>query len=130
MKQEAKILLGLGLFFGIMCAVYWTWSLENAGGIMMFAGMTLGFLPGSYYYWWSRRIPTRPEDDENATMESGAGHVDAFPGSSIFPFTLGAGAFFVVLSLVFGVWLLVPGLSLVIWAMIGGVAEGRRGGSH
>jgi len=130
MKIEARILLILGLFFAVMGVVYWVWSGENAGGMMIVAGGLLGFFPGSYYYWWSRRIPTRPEDDENATMESGAGHVDAFPGSSIFPFTLGAGAFFVVLSLVFGVWLLVPGLSLVIWAMIGGVAEGRRGGSH
>ena len=41
MKVEAKLLLGLGLFFGIMCAVYWNWSLENAGGVMMFAGMLL-----------------------------------------------------------------------------------------
>ena len=39
MKVEAKILLGLGVFFGIMCAVYWIWSHENAGGVMMFAGM-------------------------------------------------------------------------------------------
>jgi len=25
MKVEAKILLGLGLFFGLMFAVYWRW---------------------------------------------------------------------------------------------------------
>ena len=63
MKVEAKVLLGLGLFFGIMCAVYWNWSLENAGGVMMFAAMLLCFLPGGYYYWWSRRMKARPEDD-------------------------------------------------------------------
>ncbi|MDE2281334.1 MAG: cytochrome c oxidase subunit 4, partial [Actinomycetales bacterium] len=67
MKVEAKILLGLGVFFGVMCAVYWNWSLENAGGVMMFAGMLLGFLPGGYYYWWSRRMAPRAEDDPNAT---------------------------------------------------------------
>jgi hypothetical protein len=50
MRVEAKILLSLGTFFGVMCAVYWNWSLENAGGVMMFAGMLLCFLPGSYYY--------------------------------------------------------------------------------
>ena len=53
MKVEAKMLLMLGVFFGIMCAVYWKWSLEDAGGVMMFAGMLLCLLPGSYYYWWS-----------------------------------------------------------------------------
>ena len=130
MKVEAKMLLGLGLFFGIMCAVYWNWSLENAGGVMMFAGMLLCFLPGSYYYFWSRRMKARPEDDPNATQQSGAGVVGTFPGTSIWPFTLGMGAFFVVLALVFGIWFLVPGLGLAVWALLGGTAEGRRGGKY
>ncbi|MBU6494855.1 MAG: cytochrome c oxidase subunit 4 [Acidobacteria bacterium] len=130
MKVEAKMLLALGTFFGIMCAVYWNWSLENAGGVMMFAGMLLCFLPGLYYYWWSRRMPTRPEDNPQATREEGAGVVGAFPGTSIWPFVLGMGAFTIVLSLVFGIWLLVPGLGLAAWAFLGGTSEGRRGGQH
>ncbi|NNN02688.1 MAG: cytochrome c oxidase subunit 4 [Acidimicrobiaceae bacterium] len=130
MKVEAKMLLALGTFFGIMCAVYWNWSLENAGGVMMFAGMLLCFLPGLYYYWWSRRMPTRPEDNPQATREEGAGVVGAFPGTSIWPFVLGMGAFTIVLSLVFGIWLLVPGLGLAGWAFLGGTSEGRRGGQH
>jgi hypothetical protein len=39
-------------------------------------------------------------------------------------------AFFVVLALVFGIWLLVPGVGLAFWALIGGTSEGRRGGTH
>lgn len=72
----------------------------------------------------------RAEDDPNATQASGAGIVGTFPGTSIWPFTLGMGAFFTVLALVFGIWLLVPGLALVFWAIIGGTAEGRRGGKY
>ncbi|MEI6710360.1 MAG: cytochrome c oxidase subunit 4 [Actinomycetota bacterium] len=128
MRVEAKLLLFLGLFFGAMCAVYWTWSLENAGGVMMFSGMLLCFLPGSYYLWWSRRMKMRPEDDPTATTEGGAGVVGSFPGSSIFPFLMGMGAFLVVLALVFGIWFLIPGLALAVWALLGGTAEGRRGG--
>ncbi len=128
MKVEAKILLILGLFFGIVAAVYWRWSVENAGGVMLVAAMLLGFLPGSYYWWWSRRMRTRPEDDPTATPAQSAGVVGAFPGTSIWPFTMGMGAFFVVLALVFGIWLLVPGIALVTWALLGGIAEGRRGG--
>ena len=128
MKVEAKILLGLGTFFGILSAVYWNWSLENAGGVMMFSGMLLCLVPGAYYYWWSRRMKQRPEDDPYATQAQGAGVVGTFPGTSIWPFTLGMGAFFVVLALVFGIWFLVPGLGLAVWALFGGTAEGRRGG--
>jgi len=130
MKVEARILLSLGSFFGLMAALYWFWGHENAGGVMIFAAMLLCFVPGSYYYWWSRRMRARPEDDPNATQAQGAGVVGAFPGTSIWPFTLGMGAFFVVLALVFGIWFLVPGLGLVAWALFGGTAEGRRGGTR
>jgi hypothetical protein len=130
MRSEAKLLLGLGAFFGVMVAVYWNWGHENAGSVMMFAGMLLCFVPGSYYYWWSRRIPPRTEDDPDATQAQGAGYVGTFPGTSIWPFTMGMGAFFVVLALVFGIWFLVPGLGLAVWALFGGTAEGRRSGKH
>ncbi len=128
MRVEARFLLSLGLFFGIVGLIYWLWSGEDAGGVMLGAAMLLGFLPGGYYYYWSRRMRPRPEDDPQATTASGSGVVGAFPGSSIWPFTLGMGAFFTVLALVFGIWLLVPGLGLVTWALFGGVAESRRGG--
>jgi hypothetical protein len=130
MKTEARVLIGLGTFFGLMCLVYWLWSKEQGGSVMMFAGMLLCFLPGSYYFWWSRRMKPRAEDDPTATQAQGAGVVGTFPGTSIWPFTLGMGAFFVVLALVFGIWFLVPGLGLVGWALFGGTAEGRRGGKH
>jgi hypothetical protein len=130
MKSEARLLLFLGTFFGLMMVVYWFWSHENAGSVMMFCGMLLCFLPGSYYLFWSRRMKPRAEDDPHATQASGAGIVGTFPGTSIWPFTLGMGAFFIVLALVFGIWLLVPGLGLAFWAIIGGTAEGRRGGHH
>ena len=130
MKVEARVLLSLGLFFGLMVAVYWFWGHENAGSVMMFAGMLLCFVPGGYYYWWSRRMKPRPEDNPKATQAQGAGVVGAFPSTSIWPFTMGMGAFLVVLALVFGIWFLIPGLGLVAWALFGGTSEGRRGGSR
>ena len=44
-------------------------------------------------------------------MADGAGTIDSFPGSSIWPFVLGMGAFMTVLALVFGVWLLFLGVA-------------------
>ena len=130
MRVEARVLLSLGLFFGLMVAVYWFWGHENAGSVMMLAGMLLCFVPGGYYYWWSRRMKPRPEDNPKATQAQGAGVVGAFPSTSIWPFTMGMGAFMVVLALVFGIWFLIPGLGLVAWALFGGTSEGRRGGSR
>ena len=96
----------------------------------MLVGTTiLGFLPGSYYLWWSRRMKPRPEDRTDAEMPEGAGVIGSFPASSIWPFVLGMGLFLMVLSMVFGLWLIAPGASLVLSAVIGVTVESRRGGT-
>jgi hypothetical protein len=96
----------------------------------MLAGTTLlGLLPGSYYLWWSRRMKPRPEDRTDASIEEGGGVIGSFPNSSIWPFILGMGLFLIVLSTVFGLWLLAPGASLVLSALIGVTVESRRGGT-
>lgn len=130
MKLEARLLISLGIFFGVMCAVYWLWSKEDAGGVMMFGGMLMGFLPGSYYFFWSRRMKARAEDRDDADVADGEGVIATFPGSSIFPFTLGMGCFLIALSMAFGTWLALPGIGLLIWALLGATAESRRGGEH
>lgn len=75
-------------------------------------------------------MKSRPEDRSDATIADGAGVISAFPGSSIFPFVLGMGCFLSVLAMVFGIWLALPGVGLVLWALLGATAEGRRGGEH
>jgi Cytochrome c oxidase subunit IV len=127
-RVEAKLLIGLGLFFGAMGVVYWLWSGEDAGGMMLIASAFLGFLPGGYYLWWSNRMRARPSDRDDASIADGAGVIETFPGSSIWPFILGMGAFSAGLALVFGTWFAVPAAGLVIWAMLGAVSESRRGG--
>ncbi|MEI6700312.1 MAG: cytochrome c oxidase subunit 4 [Actinomycetota bacterium] len=127
MKAEARLLIFLGVFIGIMGIVYGIWSKEWGGTAMLIGTAILGIFPGLYYHWWSKRIGYRPED-RDATMEEGAGRIDTFPGSSIWPFTLGIGCWFLVLALVFGTWFAVIGLPVVMFALAGGTAESRRGG--
>lgn len=145
MKVESSFLVGVGAFFGIIAISYWFTSYED-GGTMMLVGVTaLGFLPGSYYYFWHRRfqgykyffwgrtdrvVGTRPEDRDDATIEEGAGVISSFPGSSVWPFVLGSGAFALLLALVFGMWLALVGVSLILTALVGVTAESRRGGRH
>jgi hypothetical protein len=129
MKQESWLLLLLGLFFGIMGVVYWTWGHENGGGVMLLGAFLLGMLPGFYYLWWSRKTGgNRAEDRSDATVADGAGVVSSFPSTSIWPFVLGMSCFIMVLALVFGNWLAVIGVPLLASALIGATAESRRGG--
>ena len=143
MKVESLFLLFLGAFFGIVGLVYWVWGYDDGGGVMLLGATLLGFLPGSYYFFWHQRFHgrkyffwgtvhapgDRPSDREDAELADGAGTVDSFPGSSIWPFVLGMGAFTVVLSLVFGVWLAFIGVPLILTALTGVTAESRRGGT-
>jgi hypothetical protein len=128
MKHEAYVFLFVGCFFGCVGLAYWLLSYEDAGSVMLLGTFLLGCVPGAYYLWWSRRMPKRPEDNEDASVADGAGVVGAFPGSSIWPFVLGAGATFVAAALVFGAWTLGVGLFLAVSALVGVIYESRRGG--
>lgn len=127
MRIEALFLLFLGAFFGVVGLVYWFWSYEDGGGVMLLGATLLGFLPGSYYFFWHRRMGNRLED-RDAEIAEGAGEIDSFPSSSIWPFVMGMGAFATVLGLVFGIWLLFLGVPLILTALTGVTAESRRGG--
>ena len=105
MRVDGWFLAGVGVFFGIIGVIYWFTSYEDAGFLMLMGSMLLGLLPGSYYLWWSYKMKPQPDDDPNADMAEGAGTIDSFPGSSIWPFVLGMGAMFTVLTFVFGLWL-------------------------
>jgi hypothetical protein len=129
MKIEALFLIGVGIFFGIVGAVYWFTSYEDGGTMMLVGTCLLGLLPGSYYMFWHRKMGNRVEDREDATIAEGAGVISSFPGSSIWPFVLGMGAFMIVLAFAFGIWFIFPAIGLVLTALVGVTAESRRGGN-
>ncbi len=129
MRVEALLLLGIGVFFGVVGLIYWFTSYEDAGFLMLMGTMLLGLVPGSYYFFWHRRMKdSRPEDRPTASIEEGAGVVSSFPHSSIWPFLFGLGAFTTLLAFAFGVWLFLPGVVVILAAVTGFTAESRRGG--
>ncbi len=128
MKVYALFLVGVGVFFSIVGAVYWFTSYEDAGFLMLIGSALLGFLPGSYYLWWSYHTKERLDDDPHAAIADGAGTVDSFPGSSIWPLILGLGAAFAGLTFVFGLWMAPIAAALILSAAVGVTVESRRGG--
>ncbi len=129
MKIEARLLVGVALFFLVTGVGYWFWSYEQSGTVMLIGAVLLGLVPGSYYLWWSQRMTPRPEDRDDGTLAEGAGVIGAFPSSSIWPFVMGMGLFSCALATVFGTWLLAPGFAAVFAAAIGYTVESRRGGT-
>jgi ABC-type antimicrobial peptide transport system permease subunit len=144
-RIESAFLIGVGIFFGCIALIYWFLSYEDGGATMLIGTTCLGLLPGSYYLFWHRRfrghkyffwgrtdhvVGTRPEDRKDATLADGAGVISSFPSSSLWPFILGAGAFTLLMGFIFGTWLGLVGVSLILTALIGVTAESRRGGEH
>lgn len=129
MRIEALFLIGIAVFFAVVGAIYWFIGYEQGGTMMLIGTTALGLLPGAYYFWWSMRMKPRPEDRPDASIEEGAGVIGAFPDSSVWPFVLGMGLFLLMLSIVFGLWLMAPGFALVLSAAVGVTVESRRGGA-
>ena len=105
MRTYAIFLIGIGIFFGIIGLIYWFFSYEDGGFLMLIGTTLLGVFPGSYYLWWSYHMKVQPDDDPDAEVAEGAGDVGSFPPSSIWPFILGMGALFATLTFVFGLWM-------------------------
>jgi predicted membrane-bound spermidine synthase len=126
---EARFLVGVAVFFALVCALYWFSAYENAGTVLLLFTAILGLLPGAYLLWWSRRMHPRAEDRDDAALTAGSGNVGAFPDSSIWPFVFGIGAGISASAFVFGAWLGVLGGSMIISAVVGVVVESRRGGT-
>jgi hypothetical protein len=127
MKISGVFLIGIGIFFGIIGLIYWFTSYEDGGFVMLVGSALLGLLPGAYYLWWAYNMKLRPDDDQNASIEEGTGAVDYFPGSSIWPFVLGMGALFAVLTFVFGLWMAPLAAGLLVGGVIGATVESRHG---
>jgi hypothetical protein len=127
MKFEWKLIVGSAVFLGIVYAIYWFTSYEDAGSVMLlFSGCAYLMLGSFLLLQWRRRhhIP-RPEDDHHA--EHSAADLGFFPSASIWPAGMGLGAIFIALALVWGNWYLILGLPLLLGSIVGFSVEAEAG---
>src|SRR5262249_62139998 len=73
----------------------------------------------------ARPSPPRPEDRPDATLADGAGLVDQFPASTVWPFVFGFGATVLATGLVFGVWVVLGGAIVLVFGIIGMIRQSR-----
>jgi uncharacterized membrane protein YfcA len=125
-RSESRIYLGVGSFFVVVLLIYFFWSHESTGSVLLLASAGLGLLPGLYIGWWSRRQAPRPEDRDVVEPEDISGVIGQFPENTIFPFVIGAGVWFVALGFVYGVWLVMVGIGFVLGAAYGATMESKR----
>ena len=123
MRVNAIIFAILGVFFTIVTVVYWVLSGDPTGTTALAFCIGLSGIIGYYMFFLNRRLPDQPEDSKTAEVSDGAGELGFFSPHSAWPITLAGAASVTVLGLIFGVWLAIIGVFLILWAAVGFLFE-------
>ena len=131
MKTEARIFLVIAMFCFVSTVVYAWWAQETVGTVGLSLTGGLCFIIGTYFWFVSRRLEPRPEDNPDAEISDGAGELGFFSPGSYWPIGLAAGAALGGISLAFFYPWLIAIAVVVILAMVAGmVFEYHVGPGH
>ena len=131
MKTEARIFLIIAMFCFVTTVVYAWWAKETVGivGISLTGGLC--FIIGTYFWFVSRRLEPRPEDNPDAEISDGAGELGFFSPGSYWPIGLAAGAALAAISMaLFYPWLIALSVLIILGMVAGMVFEYHVGPGH
>ena len=127
MRVEGWLFLGCGVFLAGSDIVYWYVSKDPTGTTALALSVGLALLIGFYVLFTGRRLPRRPEDDNEGEIAEGTGEIGFFSPHSWWPFWLGLSGAVAFLGIAIGWWLVLIGMVAVLFASIGFVFEYSRG---
>lgn len=131
MKTEARIFLVVAVFCFVTTAVYAAWAKEPVGIVAISLTGGLSFIIGTYFWFVSRRVEPRPEDNPDAEISDGAGELGFFSPGSYWPIGLASGAALAGISLAFFYpWLIAVSVVVVLAMVAGMVFEYHTGPDH
>jgi hypothetical protein len=138
-KVEARVFLGLAVFFWLSAILYGVWTgtpnsfshghVEWAGlAALILSGGLVG-IPGSFFWFVSRRIDARPEDRPDAEIAEGAGELGFFSPGSYWPIGIAGGGTTAGIGLAFfQIWLVIVGVVAILFTVGGLLFEYYIGG--
>ena len=127
MRVEGWLFLGCGVFLGGADIVYWYVSKDPTGTTALALSVGLALLVGFYVLFTGRRLPRRPEDNNEGETAEGTGEIGFFSPHSWWPFWLGLSGAVAFLGFAIGWWLVLIGMVAVLFSTIGFVFEYYRG---
>ncbi|HZC72039.1 MAG TPA: cytochrome c oxidase subunit 4 [Jatrophihabitans sp.] len=137
MRVEARLFLGVALFFWLAAIAYGIWSnqtqqhVEVVGVAALILSGGLVGIPGAFFWFVSRRIDPRPEDRSDAEIAEAAGDVGFFSPGSYWPVTLAGAASVIGIGLSLAqVWLVVVGVLFLLFSIGGLLFEYYGGGNR
>ncbi|WP_406301322.1 cytochrome c oxidase subunit 4 [Streptomyces sp. NBC_00885] len=126
MKTEAILFAGVAGFFLVTDVLYALWSKDPAGTAALTVAFLMALLVSFVFATNYRRKGLRPEDRKEGEVHERAGPVDFFPPHSAWPVLIATGAAVVALGTVFGLWLFLIGVGVVLAGLCGMVFQFSR----
>ena len=125
MKTEIQFFGVIGAFFVAVAALYgfWTGWVEPVGWVALSLCAGLGFMIAFFLWLTARKLPLRPDDDEDGEIDQIAGAYGAFSPFSWWPLWLALAAAIIFLGVAAGLWISALGAIMGVWALCGWTFE-------
>jgi len=118
-RVEGLIFSLLAVFLLVVGGVYWIVSRDPTGFTCIILAGGLGLMVGYYLLFTGARIDERPEDREDAEIAEGAGEVGFFAPHSWWPMALAFSCTVAAMGMVFGPFLILIGVVLLLVSLSG-----------
>ena len=126
MKTEGRLFAAGCALFLVIGAIYWYLAHDPIGTTALVMSGGLAFLVGFYLLYTSKRVYPRPEDRGDANIDEADPEYGFFSPNSWWPLAVGFATFLVVLGLVFAVWLIALGATVLAISLVGWLFEYYR----
>lgn len=127
MRIEGRIFALVAVFFILIAGIYWYLSRDPIGTTALALSGGLGFIVAFYVLYTSKRVYPRPEDRQDGNIDEADPEYGFFSPHSWWPLPVAFGAFVMALGLIFAVWMIVLGVTILMLAIIGWMFEYYRG---
>ncbi|MEO8510868.1 MAG: cytochrome c oxidase subunit 4 [Chloroflexota bacterium] len=148
MAEELRFFLRTAVYSIVIAAIYWFASYAETGAYEWAGTVLLAFVvfsAGAFVFVTGIHVPSAwrstvrggvggtlyrafgmAEDPDTVARHPLDGGPELFPSASPWPIIGGAAALLIGLGLVYGPWLLLPGIALAIGTVIGWIAQESR----
>ncbi len=110
-----------------MGGIYYFVSGDEIGTTALVMTGGLAFLVAFYVLYTNKRLDGLPEDRANAEIDEADPEYGFYSPHSWWPLPVGFAAMLIALGFIFGAWLVVLGVSVLMIAVIGWLFEYYRG---
>ena len=126
MRTATKFLFGLWLFGLLLGTVYWFVTYEWTGAVLLWFFSLTPLIIAIFARRHGSMAVERPEDDPDAAVDAAPGEdLGVFPTATLWPVFLVLGVITTGAALVYGLIMLVVGIPLLAWAVLGLMRESR-----